>query len=334
MFKRPLPRSAPQESRVACSTNRRSLFRELAFSQVTDVPAVLAVASQIGDTKAALGGPARKSVNLESNSTKSKRDTARGQLRLGAGFLKHQALLPGCQYSCRYGCLGNISPAARIKINENFWQGDFTQKRLFLVRFNKSIPCATKTTNLPDELRKRHRSTRFFLPDIEGKKVRVCKTMFLHTLGLSSDARLKSFRRSLQSNSDTVCKDHRGGSRRVDKELHDTLDRHIESFHPQISHYNREHAPLRRYLEASLSIRKMHKHYLENCPYQRVTYETYRKKFQMKRITFVAPQPDLCDVCERAKQHFQHKHLPNEPACLECGKFALHPKFEGVARAK
>ena len=35
-------------------------------------------------------------------------------------------------------------------------------------------------------------------------------------------------------------------------ELHEKIKQHIESYNPAVSHYRREHAPNRRYLDAHL----------------------------------------------------------------------------------
>ena len=319
-------------SRVTPSLAKRGLFRELAFARTKDVPQELSLAS----SQLRIAGDARKEEAPQGNL--NRRRTA-GQLGLigmvgGRVVDRQYPILAPCKIGCRYGCNNYISPAARIQINQKFWNADFSHKRLFLLRFAKDGHCASNGTNLPEEARRRHRSTRFFLMNIEGKKCRVCKTMFLHTLGLSSDARLKSFRRSQQFNIDEICKDHRGGCRRYEADIHASISKHIDSYNPQVSHYNREHAPLRRYLEATLSIMQMHAHFLSDFHYQRFCYETFRQEFLKKRISFGPPEPDLCDLCERAKLHLKGRHLPNEPACLECGKYALHQKFAAIARAK
>ena len=64
----------------------------------------------------------------------------------------------------------------------------------------------------------------------------------------------------------------------------DAILKHINSFHQQISHNRRKHAPNRRYLESHLSIRNMWRDFCESK--KEVAYETYQKIFEKQKITF------------------------------------------------
>jgi hypothetical protein len=83
--------------------------------------------------------------------------------------------------------------------------------------------------------------------------------MFIHTLGLKTDGTITEYVQA-KSRSDgvKVTVDKRGKAAAMNKKDHEVIRQHINSFHPQISHYTREHAPYRRYQESDLSISGYH----------------------------------------------------------------------------
>lgn len=109
---------------------------------------------------------------------------------------------------------------------------------------------------------KRSQSCTYKLPEVNGLKVTVCKVMFLHTLGLKTDGMVTEFLRAkgnLKSNRvHRLTDDHRGKSTPSSKVDEEDIRHHINSYHPQISHYNREHTPNRRFLDPEITITGMH----------------------------------------------------------------------------
>ncbi|XP_030757813.1 uncharacterized protein LOC115883597 [Sitophilus oryzae] len=84
---------------------------------------------------------------------------------------------------------------------------------------------------------------------------------------------------------------------------YELVKEHINSYHPQPSHYNLSHAPNRRYLTADLSIHSMYLDYNSKNIDNKVTYETYRKIFNKENIGFSVPTQDECGSCSKFKQH-------------------------------
>ena len=94
------------------------------------------------------------------------------------------------------------------------------------------------------------------MPD--GSSVRVCKVMFLSSLGAKSDGFVMDFVRSKLASPENAIfprKDGRGRRRKVKNEIHEQIIQHINSYNPAVSHYRRDHAPNRRYLDAHLTIK-------------------------------------------------------------------------------
>ena len=82
----------------------------------------------------------------------------------------------------------------------------------------------------------------------------------------------------------------------------DPIKDHINSYHPQLSHYKREHAPHRTYLESYLTTTYMWRDYEYH---QKVSYQIYRKVFECEKITFGQPSQDDCDVFKQLTSHLQ-----------------------------
>ncbi len=84
--------------------------------------------------------------------------------------------------------------------------------------------------------------------------------MFLSTLGWHADGVIKSHiswvRKSMAVGSSSARADNRGKHTCKPKHAmdHEPIRAHILSYNPTISHYTRNHAPNRRYLEPELSI--------------------------------------------------------------------------------
>ena len=248
----------------------------------------------------------------------------------------HVGILPPCP-PCRLNCSAKISDEARSKFHRDFWKGSFIHRRYMINKHVTCHPCVSQNTSrrMRLDVRPRHFSREYYLRDDDGAYVRVCKEMFLHTLGKRTDGFLSAFFKSTHWREGTdVFIDHRGGPTRKRPWIEPEIVAHIQSFHPQISHYTREHAPLRRYLEASLSVRKLHSDFLHSNAFAKPSYETYRKIFRKQRITFGNPKADVCDLCIWGERHRMTKHGPNMPACLDCGKLSLHQKYVATGRAE
>jgi len=56
-------------------------------------------------------------------------------------------------------------------------------------------------------------------------------------------------------------------------ETHDLVNTYIELFHPTISHYRREHAPIVRYLPSDINITLMHAYFIEKYPNVQISYD-------------------------------------------------------------
>jgi len=96
----------------------------------------------------------------------------------------------------------------------------------------------------------------------------VCKVFFLTTLGIhsKSDAVITSVMAFTPRNASTAAPDNRGKNTPSNKMNVSRIRQLILRYHPQVSHYRREHAPNRRYLSNGITIRSMHRGKVSKMP--------------------------------------------------------------------
>jgi len=69
-------------------------------------------------------------------------------------------------------------------------------------------------------------------------------------------------------------------------QFNDLINEHIESFHPTISHYRREHAPNVRYLPSDVNIVMIYQDFIIKHPNQNISYKLYRCKLKKKNFFY------------------------------------------------
>ena len=103
---------------------------------------------------------------------------------------------------------------------------------------------------------------------------------------------------------DTSLSDGRGlndNPHRTTKETLACIRSHIEQFPARESHNSRSHNVHKKYLDASLTVSKMHQMFIEGNPdlKNKVKYWLYYRIFTEEyNISFGFPRSDVCDKCE------------------------------------
>lgn len=93
---------------------------------------------------------------------------------------------------------------------------------------------------------------------------------------------------------------HHEPKNKFEGEYRQAVIEHIESYRPTVSHYTLEHAPNRRYLQASLDVTKMHTQFLERQVEnngEACSYNYYLGIFRTLNISFAYPCQDRCTRC-------------------------------------
>ena len=112
----------------------------------------------------------------------------------------------------------------------------------------------------------RENTLQYHLPLSSGEKLVVCKKFYMATLGLKGNGIIAQFLKWSKANPLISPSEKRGGrqNKDVDEERNNCIMNHINSFNPQISHYNRNHAPNPKYLPPELSVKYMWDDYVSN----------------------------------------------------------------------
>ncbi|KAG5871067.1 hypothetical protein JTB14_008028 [Gonioctena quinquepunctata] len=79
---------------------------------------------------------------------------------------------------------------------------------------------------------------------------------------------------------------------------YDSVDAHIESFQPFISHSRREHPPNSRYLPSDISISVVFETFKSQYPDMEVSYEAYSLRVKAKNMSFASLEHEECEQCE------------------------------------
>lgn len=125
--------------------------------------------------------------------------------------------------------------------------------------------------------------------------------------------------------------DQRGKHPPANKIERTMIEQHIEAFNPQISHYRREHAPLRRYLPSDVTVTVMYEDFMKKNPSIKCCYQTYRKFICDLKISFTKLGEEQCEICEMhsISQHSEGNEASPACECDECNQWRQH-----IARAR
>lgn len=233
-----------------------------------------------------------------------------------------------CNKQCTNKHCSQFSEEQRAKINAQFWELKPIEQKWFI--YNHTSVHSPKRRR--SKTRNRSFTAHYSLSLESGKDLEVCKKFFLTTLGFAvkDDRITRNVIAAKQDSSLCAPKpDMRGktaSKRAFDKTL---IESHIESYNPTISHYRREHAPNRRYLPSDISIRDMHKDFVEKLDHHKISYELYRKVVARKNISFVKLGHEECWSCEKRDTHEKsvgHKkdNLVQLLNCDICCEWKIH----------
>lgn len=167
--------------------------------------------------------------------------------------------------------------------------------------------------------------------DGHGEKKIVCKTFFLGTLGYDPKND-KSIFNVLNKSDMAPIPDNRGKHTPPNKLDSDMIRDHILTYNPCVSHYRREHAPLRRYLPSEISIAAMHNNFSRQYPRVKCSYERYRSVVAEMNISFTKLGHEECEKCETHKNHNSDHYKEPDHSCDQCQLWLKHKEKYSEAR--
>lgn len=214
--------------------------------------------------------------------------------------MKNRCLSEQCKLYGK-GCF-KINEEQRRNIFEMFQNlGNLQTQREFLIRHLEVRGTKRTTTNKTS----RRKNTIKYKLTVNNEIVVVCKTLFLHTLGITE----KSCRTAISklNKMGILEPDKRGGRKRtkeiLDKEtkMREAIEYHINRYPRVESHYCRALSS-REYLHPDLTLKKMYAMYCEELENDKKndiigSYSLFRKIFKQKNLSFFSPKKDQCSLC-------------------------------------
>lgn len=108
------------------------------------------------------------------------------------------------------------------------------------------------------------------------------------------------------------------------------IHQHIESFHPTMSHYGRNHDHDQRFLPSDVSLRLMFEDFAAN---HRTSFKRYQKALTSCSVSFSRPGEEPCDLCLQHQHHMSVRHRDHDwvknlqeppPDCSTCSLWEEH----------
>lgn len=231
-----------------------------------------------------------KSVNK--GAKKARFDVDRNAREMGKACECMLSSKPKSRIKCR-----GFSLDERKKIFEDFWKVPWSEKKTSLrLLVLCSVPKDTK--NRKNENSRRHNTLQFHLKKSDGGLIRVCKTMFLNTLGLREWMVLNCVVQNKDVADISVKK--QSNRKLLTKKRTALVHEFLDSLPKVASHYCRKSTTWF-YLESLwLSKKEVYRGYLQYCKEQ--NGQGYKfKRFDMimeeKNIRIFKPRKDMCDTC-------------------------------------
>ena len=165
---------------------------------------------------------------------------------------KHTILDPSCK--CTNDCK-KIDDEVRREIHTKYWKLSYDNQQAWLCGQTRCKHPTQARIRGESRQRERKQSNTYFLPN-KGEE---CQKFFLSNLGYTGNSILCSMFAKMTPTKITP-PSKRGKHDRKHKMRPETINdikAHINQFNPSVSHYRRNHAPLRLYLPPELSIREM-----------------------------------------------------------------------------
>ena len=230
--------------------------------------------------------------------------------RIASAREKHQ-MQYGCVDKCHQKCKRKITEDHRKKIHSSYWIMTYNERRIWQSRLIKREAVKRHRCRgavVHDPVYKRTSSLTYLLPSDSGEDVVVCQKFFCATLGYTSNQFIVEMMKTSQSSHVIPPPDKRGKHEPANKIDICTVDDHIDSFNPQVSHYRREYAPNRRYLPSSVTVKLLFEDFQAKNPNFKCSMETYRKVVSAAHISFAQPDDDICDECA----YYEHAEKTEE----------------------
>ena len=142
--------------------------------------------------------------------------------------------------------------------------------------------------------------------DLDGNFIIVCRSFFLGTLGFHerNDSVIRGVFKNSELHQLPGSESVRDKCGHVGTILYNyaSVQEHVKSYKPTISHYRRKHAPNLRNLPPDVTVMMMHADYLKKVG-SKISYNSFYKIFKSMNISMALPGHEECEVCSTKVIH-------------------------------
>lgn len=140
-----------------------------------------------------------------------------------------------------------------------------------------------------------------------SSKIKVCRTAFMSMHGIRQKRLFRITTLLLQGETPRDKRGTNPNPRKIPEHVTNLISDHIQSFPVKVTHYGGKEV---RYLDARLSIVKMHDMFATKHPDLGITYSFYRAYFVDNfNYRFGRPQIDVCSKCEELTAKLKSPHI-------------------------
>lgn len=266
----------------------------------------------------------RDEKNWSGNVEKRARQAGQVNINTKKGTIKRARRMKS-PCNCRFMCTRRMPDERREIIYKKFYKTEEQKdKWAYIARwYTTSSPVSGGT--------RKKQSRTYYLDAGQGRKVKVCKKMFLNTFGIC-DHVFKTIEEKKKNKEGFAIADklgkHNNRASKTPVGIFDSVVRHIKSYAAEPSHYCRKDTNKDYLIHQSLNVALMHREYLKNLeetksPVPRAMISTFRRIFDFHfNINLNRPKKDLCQRCtaydllsgeeKLLYKTKQHKHLQNK----------------------
>lgn len=239
------------------------------------------------------------------------------------GIVHTKKELKPFNHQCRYKCNDKIDEETRQKFFDDYWGlGSWELQSSFL---NSAIIIGEPSRKKNGTVHGKSCSCQYHLGN-----VRVCKEFFLKTLDVSNKRVTNVATKKKNSDTGISPRDKRGRKVPTNKTVQEKTDlvkEHIAMFPRYSSHYSRQQAPNRKYLDTNLNLKRMYECYKLVCEERGVeptTLSYYRHIFNTCfNLSFHRPHTDTCNTCDKLRNNIEHGDQESKQAAITAKEFHL-----------
>lgn len=221
-------------------------------------------------------------------------------------------VVPNDTFACRCECDSKFTVENKRKIISEFRAFNHEKQNIYLRGCVKIIPAA-KRRHPPRTDEPKPRSSFEFTVTVDRRSIKCCKGAFCHLHNIKRSRLTKKVLNFTASLADGRGK--HDNHPKVTDEVRNKMREHIRSFPARESHYSRSKNEQKKYLDANLSITKMHQLLLKDQPNLEgaAKYWLYEDIFNHEfNISFGYPRSDICDTCEKFYADIKKSEVNNE----------------------